>query len=173
MNPLRWIKTIFGSSKTMGTPSSVAVPLKVSDYLAENAIAFFPAGPSKQQIIGKLIGSLDLKDPNQALKAILAREEAGTTVIAPGIGLPHARIPKLSRISAALGISPSGVVEARVSDPIAIFFLFLAPAENMKEHLAFLAAVSSLLQTKGIVETLKNAQSPKAVLEIIRHAEQA
>src|SRR2546423_994204 len=82
--------------------------IKVSDFLTEKSIAFFPAGPSKRQIFGSLIGSLDLPDRGEALKAILAREEAGSTVIAPGIALPHARITGITKIEAALGLCPDG-----------------------------------------------------------------
>ena len=172
---MNWLAKIFGSTAQRKQNASSTSPhveaLKVSSYLSESAIAFFPAGPSKQQILGKLIGSLDLGDPNLALKAILAREDAGGTVIAPGIALPHARVPGVTTIKAALGISPSGVVEARLSTPISIFFLFLAPSDNMKEHLAFLAAVSSLLHSKGTVSALSTAENPRAALEIIRQAE--
>ena len=72
-------------------------PMRVSDVLSEKSIAFFPAGPSKRQVFGNLIGSLDLPDPSAALKAILAREEAGSTVIAPGVAIPHARFSGITQ----------------------------------------------------------------------------
>src|SRR5436853_2695359 len=104
--------------------------LRVSDYLTDKTIAFFPAGPSKQQVLGNLIGSLDLPDPGTALKSILAREEAGSTLIAPGIALPHARIMGISKIKAALGICPSGIhYSATEETPVKLMMLFLGPAD--------------------------------------------
>jgi len=148
--------------------------LKVSDFLTVKNIAFFHAGPSKQQVLGNLIGSLDLPDPSAALKAILSREEAGSTVIAPGLALPHARIPGIPRITAAIGICPSGVVDPRAEGGhIYVFVLFLGPAENMKEHLAFLASVSALFQSEGLIDSLVQLSTPEAVLERIRQAEKS
>lgn len=148
--------------------------LKVSDFLTVKNIAFFPAGPSKQQVLGNLIGSLDLPDPSAALKAIMAREDAGSTVIAPGLALPHARIPGIARISAAIGICPTGVVDSRAEGGHTyIFVLFLGPAENMKEHLAFLASVSALFQSEGLIASLTQLTTPEAVLDRIRQAEKA
>lgn len=148
--------------------------LKVSDFLTAKNIAFFPAGPSKQQVLGNLIGSLDLPDPNAALKAILAREDAGSTVIAPGLALPHARIPGIPRISAAIGICPTGVVDSVAGGAHTyIFVLFLGPAENMKEHLAFLASVSALFQSEGLIDALVQLTTPEAVLDRIRQAEKS
>jgi mannitol/fructose-specific phosphotransferase system IIA component (Ntr-type) len=148
--------------------------LRISDYLKPGNIAFFPAGPSKQQMLGSLIGSLELSDPGGALKSILAREEAGSTIIAPGLALPHARIMGISSIKAALGICPTGVQYSHTAGgPVHLMLLFLGPAENMREHLAFLAGASALFQQEGLSEALLAQTTPKAVLEKIRAAEDA
>jgi PTS system nitrogen regulatory IIA component len=144
---------------------------KVSDYLTRDSAAIFPAGPSKQQVLGKLIGSFELPDPTAALKAILLREDTGTTVLAPGIALPHARIQGIPKIMVALGVSPTGVVDPKSQTPIYAFLLFLTPADNMKDHLAFLANVSALLQSDGFVDGLKKQSTPDQLLQYIRETE--
>jgi PTS system nitrogen regulatory IIA component len=146
--------------------------IRVSDYLTEKNILFFPAGPSKRQVLGSLIGSLDLPDPTAALQAILSREEAGSTVIAPGLTLPHARIQGIKRIAAALGICATGVEDPHAEGgPLRIFMLFVGPADNMREHLAFLASVSSLFQQEGLSDFLLQLSTPAAVLDKIREVE--
>src|SRR6185295_18832661 len=108
------------------------------------------SGPSKRQVIGSLIGMLDLKDPSTALRAILSREEMGSTIIAPGLALPHARLEGITGIEAAIGICPTGVTDPHDGgSPIRVYVLFLGPADNMKEHLSFLANVSALFQKEG------------------------
>jgi mannitol/fructose-specific phosphotransferase system IIA component (Ntr-type) len=164
---MRWLKK-------QKTTKPAGKPIRVSDILSEKNIAFFPAGPSKRQVFGNLIGSLDLPDPNAALKAILAREEAGSTVIAPGVAIPHARFSGIKHVVAALGICPSGVVDPRAKGgPLHLFVLFLGPVDNMREHLAFLASVSALLQMKNLKEGLLALTTPQAVLEVIRQAEKS
>src|SRR5205814_1538720 len=100
--PMKWLKRLF--NKPQKTPSSGTV-IRITDFLKPDRIVFFPAGPSKRQVLGNLLGTLDLPDPAAALKAILSREEVGSTVIAPGLALPHARISGINQIEAALGIS--------------------------------------------------------------------
>lgn len=147
--------------------------LRVADFLSEKRVVFFHAGQSKQQVLGSLIASLDLSDPSAALKAILAREEVGTTVVSKGLALPHARIPGIRRLRAAVGISPQGVVvDHKISPvPIHVFVLFLGPADNMKEHLGFLAAVSNLFQKEGFVEALSGQKTSADALRFIAEKE--
>ena len=144
----------------------------ISSYLSDKRILFFPAGPSKRQVIGSLIAALDLKDPTAAIKAVLAREELGSTIIAPGLALPHGRIEGITRVEAAVGICPSGVEDPHGGgEPIRVYVLFLGPSDNMKENLFFLAAVSELFQKKGFLEKLCKLASPQGVLLAIRQAE--
>lgn len=146
--------------------------IKVADFLSEKTITFFPAGPSKKQAFGSLIAALDLPDPNMALKAILAREEAGSTQITPGIALPHARLPGLPRLAAALGLCPGGVIDPIAKgERIKVFLLFLGPAENMQQHLGFLAAASALFQRNNFVSAVLKLNSASSVLKKIRDVE--
>ena len=142
----------------------------VSTRIAEKTVHFFPAGTSLQQVFEGLVGSLDLPDPETALKAIRAREETGATVIAPGLAIPHARMAGLPSIVAAVGICPSGVAHPS-EEPLRLFVLFLSPQEKMHDHLVFLAALSSLLQVEGLIDSLLSLSSAAAVLEKIRQAE--
>jgi PTS system nitrogen regulatory IIA component len=135
--------------------------MRVSDVLKDNNIFFFPSDLSKEQLFEKMIGSLELPDAPLALKAILDRELWGSTVIAPGLALPHARIPGITRIQAAMGICPRG------KNP-QIFLLFIGPVNNPQEHLAFLGSVSSLFQTKGFLDSLIQLKNPASVLAKIR-----
>jgi PTS system nitrogen regulatory IIA component len=134
--------------------------LKISDFLNSRNILFFPADLLKQQLFERLIGTLKVPDAALALKAILDREQWGSTMIAPGLALPHARIPGLERIVAAMGICPDK-----------IFLLFLGPTGNAQEHLTFLSSVSSLFQTKGFLGEMISLKTPDSVLARLRQLE--
>src|ERR1700733_11250057 len=128
--------------------SSAKPGIRVADFLTEKTIVFFPSAPSKRQVLGQLIGLLELPDPSAALTSILAREEVGSTIIAPGLAVPHARVAGLTRLQAAIGICPEGVIDRKSdSGPVYIYILFFGNSENMTQHLAFLARVSALFQT--------------------------
>ncbi len=165
----------FKKSPVSSAAPKAAIPAaRISDALNVTAISFFPAGPSKRQVLGSLIGGLELPDPGFALKAILAREEAGSTVITPGIALPHARIQGLTRVRAALGLCPGGVqYSSKIEDSVQVILLFLGPADNMREHLAFLASVSALFQNKELVQKLLQQASADKVLQLLSVAEKS
>ena len=146
--------------------------LRVSEYFSNQAIRFFPAGLSVQETIEELIRLMDLPDPDTALKAVLAREETGPTIVAPGLALPHARLSGFPRIAAAVGICRDGIPSSS-GEPIRLFILFLSSKEKTRDHLMFLAAVSSLLQTEGLTAAILQSPTSEAVLEKIREAERA
>jgi nitrogen PTS system EIIA component len=169
---MKWLEKFKKKSSQSQGEQTKPAGLRVSDFLTPKTIHFFHSGPSKQQVLGTLISSLQLPDPNVALKAILAREEVGSTIIASGLALPHARIPGITRIQAALGLSATGVLAPRASEPIKAFVLFLGPADNMREHLAFLATLSALFQKEGLIQSLVRLHSADEVLSKIRKAEE-
>ena len=168
---MEWLKKLTESTPKKKSPPKSKVP-SVSSYLAENRIVFFTSSPSKRQVLGNLIGTLGLKDPSAAIKLILSREEMGSTIIASGLALPHARMEGISKIEAAIGICPAGVTDPHGGGiPIKVYVLFLGPADNMKEHLSFLSSVSALFQRAGFIDKLTKLATPKGALHAIRQAE--
>ncbi len=150
-----------------------ATPLRVSDYLAPSAIHLLPTSLSTTQAFERLVQSLGLADPTAAVQAVLAREASGATIIAPGLAIPHARLPGLPRIVAALGLCPTGLTAGGQTAPLRVVLLFLSPKEQMREHLMFLAGLSALFQTEGLLEALLQLTTAEAVLGAIRAAESA
>ena len=119
-----------------------------------------------------MIGLLDLPDPSAALTSILAREEMGSTIIDPGLAVPHARVAGLSRLQAAIGICPEGVIDPKSdSGPVQIYILFFGNSEDMTQHLAFLARISALFEKQAFRKKVISAGSPAAVLDLLRKAE--
>src|SRR6185295_11654665 len=92
------------SSQKQPDPSLPGKILRVSEFLKETNIRFLAAGTPEDAVIAELISTLNVPDPALAKSNILQREKAGSTVIAPGIAIPHARVTGLSGIQAALGI---------------------------------------------------------------------
>jgi PTS system nitrogen regulatory IIA component len=88
------------------------------------------------------------------------------------VAIPHARIQGLPGLLAALGVLPAGLAdEADAASPTRLCLLFLGPAENVKEHLDFLAAVSRLFHIQEFTESLAKLDNPNQILSRIREAE--
>ncbi len=146
--------------------------IKLSDCLTENRVRFYSKPVTKLLIFTDLIGRLHYPNPEAALEAILEREKSGSTILTPGVSLPHARMIDMPDVAASLGICLDGVEEPKATGTIRIFLLFLGPSNYMKRNLDFLAAVSSLFSNEGFADSLIGCTEPQQVLETIRRAEQ-
>jgi PTS system nitrogen regulatory IIA component len=167
------ISTLSPEARTPA-PSAATEVLSVSDFLTEKSIMFFPARLDKSNIFKDLIGSMDLVDPELALKEVLYRELWGRTVIAPGLAIPHARIPGLTRIVAAIGICQKGIADPKSTSQLpSLYLLFVGPTNNVQQHLSFLAAVSTLFQSKDLAKHLVQLTTAGAVFAQLRAAEGA
>lgn len=133
---------------------------RLSDYLSEETIVILSPGQSREQILQRLIEPLRLPNPAQALEAIEERERLIPTVLESGVLVPHARLPGLTEVKAALGISPG--------DDKPAWILFFGPAEDPKAHLAFLAQVAAFFQSQNRMNELLKRPTPQAVLEYLR-----
>jgi two-component system sensor histidine kinase KdpD len=145
--------------RTVQAPAGSA-PLRLGDCLDETRIVRLAPREPPERVIEALIATLRLQNPTQALQAVLEREKCGTTFIGSGVSIPHARLPGLARVEAALGLSPEG--------PVRIWALFVAPAESPEMALEFLAGLATFFRAEGNVERLLALETPEQVLAFIR-----
>jgi PTS system nitrogen regulatory IIA component len=159
------------SNKTMDNLRSRR--LRVSEYLREKNIQFFPNNITRVAMLESLIGTLSVTDPAAALKAVLGREIWGSTEVAPGLGLPHARMAGIDRIVAAMGVCPKGFDDPLVGKTTTpqLFLLFFGPANRPQDHLAFLSSVTILFQMNGFLLRMVQLSTPETVLTEIRRLE--
>ena len=121
-------------------------------------------------------------DEGEALRHLLRREEQGSTFLDEGIGLPHARLARLDRPWAALGVLRRGLTagkqggraegaERRGATAIDIVVLLLCPDRDPGGCLELLAACARLFGRGPLRRRLLAAGEPAAILEALREAE--
>ena len=91
---------------------------------------------------------------------VLEREKGGGTDIGSGVRMPHARLPGLQTIKAALGLSREG--------PTRVWVLFLGPAEKPELILEFLANLAAFFRVEGNVQALLDRETAAEILDFIR-----
>ena len=153
-------------AEASAAPALAGAKLRVSDFLSDETVLVFKQAMSKEEAFKELIGKLRLPDAAEALRLIMEREKAGSTVIGSGLAIPHARLAGLAAIQAALGVAPKGI-----EGGIQVVMLFIGPAERFRDHLAFLAAVSALFRSEGLIPRIVAAGSPAEIAKRIREAE--
>jgi two-component system sensor histidine kinase KdpD len=135
-------------------------PLRLGDCLTEGSILHLEPGSAPETIFRDLLGTLRLANPGQALQLVLERERSGSTSIGSGVSVPHARLPGLSTIKAALGLSSAGQTR--------VWVLFVGPEEHPELVLEFLANLAAFFRVEANVQALLDRQTPAEILDFIR-----
>ena len=113
----------------------------------------------------------NLNDAEVYTKAILAREEQGSTAIGEGIAVPHAKsesvkTPGLAAITVPAGVD-YGAPDGKASD---ILFMIAAPLDG-DLHLEILSRLMVMLMDADFCAKLRAAKTPEEYIEIIDKAE--
>lgn len=145
--------------------------MRIIDLLKKNAIDLNSTVASKSEAIDKLVTlhekAGNLLDAAAYKKAILERENQGTTAIGEGIAVPHAKsesvkTPGLSAITVPGGID----YKAPDSKPSDIFFMIAAPLDG-DLHLEILSRLMVMLMEPEFCQSLRNAKNADEFLSII------
>lgn len=98
-----------------------------------------------------------------ATREVLAREELFPTMVAPGLAVPHARIPELSEPLVAMACAPQGV-EFNTEVPIRVMILLLSPLDEPDLHMQLLTALAGDFGKPDAIEKVSRMGSAQEVL---------
>lgn len=141
-------------------PEAITVDLKATDK--EGVI---------REIVGRLrdTGALSPNDCESVIKAILSREELGSTGIGRGVAVPHTRHPSVDKLVACMATSKKGVDFASLDDqPAYVFFLLISPPNQPGPHLRALDNAARYMRDDNFVDALRAANSAENVIALIR-----
>ena len=131
----------------------------------------------KQQVISEMVSALrkagyfrddDLQD---IVKAVMRREELGTTGIGHGIAIPHSRHPSVDRLIGTLALARNGLpFESLDSEPVHVFFLLVSPQDRPGDHLRALEAVVRTMRDEDFVRRLRACQTTDEIWALLESA---
>lgn len=151
--------------------------MKITDFLDRNSIKIGLESTDKEGILKELVAVLagvkDIGDQKAIVRALLDRENLGSTGIGQGIAIPHGKTDRVKELSAVLGISRKGVnFEALDGEPVYIFFLLVAPKDTAGPHLKALAQISRILRDSYFCELIKRCQTANELYDLIKREEE-
>lgn len=110
-------------------------------------------------------------DPSFVATEVNARELISPTVIAPGLAVPHARLPQLERLLVALGISEQGIdFKCPGMPPVHVIVLILTPKDDPGLHLQVLTALATDFSSPEIIKTAAALKDPEEALKFLHSA---
>jgi len=119
-------------------------------------------------------GVIKAAQVDEMVKAIIKREKKGSTGFGHGVAAPHAKIPEVGRVFAAVGISHAGLdFSALDRHPVHVVFLLLSPEDKPEEHIDAMECIFGVLtqdKFRRFLRQAKNAQEIWGLLEEADHA---
>lgn len=153
--------------------------MKLSDFFVPEAVIPELKATDRNGVIRELTASLaaavGMDDAQAAAisKAVIARENQGSTGFGKGVAVPHVKHPAVKRIMATLGRSSTGVDFAALDRaPVYIVVLLLSPPDNPDQHLASMENIFRHLQRDNFRRFLRQASTKEEINENIREADE-
>ena len=153
--------------------------MKLSDFVVREAIITDLQATGKEEAIREIVqslyqaGRLAAADTENVARAILNREELGSTGIGQGVAVPHTRHPSVNRLVGTVALSRHGVdFNALDGEPVDIVFLLISPPNQPGDHLRALENISRHLKDERFVSYLRQARTREHIVDRLDEADQ-
>lgn len=153
--------------------------MRLSELIVADAIVPELASTDRNGVIREIVSSLanslgmSEEDATAISKAVISRENQGSTGFGKGVAVPHVKHPGVKRIAATIGRSSAGVDFAALDRaPVYIVVLLLSPPDNPDQHLASMENIFRHLQRDNFRRFLRQAAGKPEIIELIREADE-
>ena len=151
--------------------------MRITDLLKPESILLNATPTDKADAIYTLGDLMDksgnLSDKAEYLKAVFAREEAGSTGLGDGIATPHAKSNGVKEAGLAAMVVPNGVdFDALDGQPSRLFFMIAAPEGAADTHVEVLSKLATMVIDPGFKNALIQAATVDRFLELITAKEE-
>jgi fructose-specific phosphotransferase system IIA component len=151
--------------------------MKLSDLIPEGGFCPDLEATDKEPVIRELVecliktGRIQDAISKRVIKALMDREELGSTGIGSGVAVPHAKHDAVTDLVCVFGRSTKGInFNALDGEPVYVVFLLLSSKGAAGTHLEALAFISRLVRDEKYVKFLKDAKTEEALRDILDEA---
>ena len=120
--------------------------------------------PVIQELLRLLAYYRGIGNVDEALQAVLAREEEMSTLVAPGIAMPHARLASVTNLAVAVATSPQGI-RFREGDEgrVRLVILILTPKDQPGAYLQAVSSLTKILKDPSVVPAVVGLKTAEEV----------
>jgi mannitol/fructose-specific phosphotransferase system IIA component (Ntr-type) len=152
--------------------------VKFADFVCVKAIQSELASEDKEAVIRELVGALiaageiQEAEHDSIVKAIMKREELGSTGIGRGVAVPHTKHPSVDRLIGTVGVSQGGVdFQSLDGEKVHLFFLLVSPPDRPGDHLRALENISRQLRDDTFCRFLKQSKAPGDIEQLLEESD--
>ncbi|GAG27493.1 unnamed protein product, partial [marine sediment metagenome] len=127
--------------------------MKFADFVNPKALRAELAADDKEGVIREMVqalldaGKIETDEHESIVKAILKREELGSTGIGRGVAVPHTKHPSVDQLVGTVAVSNDGVnFNSLDGEKVHLFFLLISPPDRPGDHLRALENISRQLR---------------------------
>ena len=131
----------------------------------------------KERVIAEMVAALhaagyfrdaDLED---IVRAVIRREQLGTTGIGKNIAIPHSRHAAVDRLIGTLALSKDGLpFDSLDGEPVYVFVLLVSPQDRPGDHLRALEAVVRTMRNEEFVRQLRACTTREEIWALLEAA---
>lgn len=152
--------------------------MRPSEFVVREAIIPGLSATTKEGVIREMVsslraaGSIKPAAEEEIVRAILKREQLGSTGIGRGVAIPHAKHPSVQDLVGTVAVAKTGVnFNSLDNEPVFIFVMLISPQDRPSEHLRALENVSRSLRDDTFCRFLRQATTREEIWELLKEAE--
>jgi mannitol/fructose-specific phosphotransferase system IIA component (Ntr-type) len=152
--------------------------MKLLDIVVKKAIIPNLVATERDEAVSEIInalvsaGALSPKLREEFIKAVIKRENRGSTGFGHGVAVPHVKHASISRMAVAVAISRTGVdFNALDRQPVYSILLLLSPEDQPEEHLDAMEAIFGNLSQETFRRFLRQSKTAEEVIALLEEAD--
>jgi len=152
--------------------------MKFADFVSREAIRADLEAEDKEAVIREMAssllqaGNIVEEEYESIVKAILKREELGSTGIGRGVAVPHTKHPSVDKLVGTVGVSSAGIDFSSLDgEKVQLLFLLISPPDRPGDHLRALENISRQLRDETFCRFLKQSKSPDDIWQLLEEAD--
>jgi len=152
--------------------------MKFADFVSNEAIRAKLEAEEKEGVIREMTqslvaaGKITQGELDGIVRAIMKREELGSTGIGRGVAVPHTKHASVNRLVGTVAVSQRGVdFDSLDGEKVQLFFLLISPPDRPGDHLRALENISRQLRNDTFCRFLKQAKSAEEIKQLLEEAD--
>ncbi len=152
--------------------------MKFADFVVREAVRAELTAEDKEGVIREMVqslmeaGGIESGEFESIVKAILKREELGSTGIGRGVAVPHTKHPSVDKLVGNVAVSRGGVdFDSLDGEKVHLFFLLISPPDRPGDHLRALENISRQLRDDTFCRFLKQSKGNEDILQLLDEAD--
>jgi len=152
--------------------------MKFADFILSDAVKAEIKATDKQGVIREMLqsildaGGMKKEEYEGIVKAIIKREELGSTGIGRGIAVPHTKHPSVQRLVGCVAVCADGIdFDSLDCEKVHLFFLLISPPDCPSDHLRALEHITRQLKDDTFCRFLKQSKTKEDILSLLREAD--